>query len=70
MYCQKVCPANKNFIKWIGLEEHFSENETITLLSKPTTDDLSPNTIIKLKKLNLADYLDSLPRNLNFFFNQ
>jgi epoxyqueuosine reductase len=70
MYCQKVCPVNKNFHHWIGNEEHFSEKETITLLNEPTINDLSPNTIEKLTRLNLADYLGSLSRNLGVFFNQ
>lgn len=70
MYCQKVCPVNKNFNHWIGNEEHFSEKETITLLNEPTINDLSPNTQEKLTRLNLADYLDSLSRNLSVFFNQ
>ncbi len=70
MECQKICPANKNFIKWIGIEEHFSEKETNALLNFQKLNDLSPNTLDKLKRLNLADYLGSLSRNLNVFFNK
>jgi epoxyqueuosine reductase len=68
MHCQNVCPANKKFDHFIGIEEYFSEKETVTLLSKPTITDISPNTLEKLKRLNLADYLGSLSRNLKVFF--
>jgi len=68
MYCQKVCPVNTNFSNWFGIEETFSEKETKQLLNHPTKNNLSSTTLEKLTKLNLADYLDSLSRNLNVFF--
>jgi len=68
MHCQKVCPVNTNFSNWFGIEENFSEKETKQLLNHPTKNKLSSTTIEKLAKLNLADYLDSLSRNLNVFF--
>jgi epoxyqueuosine reductase len=70
MYCQKVCPVNRDFLNWFGIEEQFSEQETNVLLKTPSPNDLSRNTMVKLRRLNLADYLDSLSRNLGVFFNQ
>lgn len=70
MFCQKVCPANLKFRNWFGTEECFSEKETIALLSNSVAKDLAPSTIEKLKKLNLADYIGSLSRNLKVFFSQ
>ena len=68
MHCQTVCPANKNLKKKIGIEEYFSEEETKALLNNPKKGDLSNSTLEKLKRLNLADYLSSISRNLEVFF--
>ena len=70
MYCQKICHENQKFRNWFGLGEIFSEKETIALLAKSDVNDLESSTLDKLKRLNLADYIDSLSRNLNVFFSQ
>lgn len=68
MYCQKICPVNRNFINWIGTKEIFFESETRIILGESLREDLSSKTLKKLENLNLADYLDSLSRNLKVFF--
>lgn len=68
MRCQSACPQNKNFIKWIGEEEEFSEQETALLLQDIPKDKLPIATLTKLKHLDLIDYLSCLPRNLGIFF--
>lgn len=68
MHCQKICPVNRNFINWIGIKEIFSESETRTILDESSIENLSSKTLKKLEKLNLADYLDSITRNLKAFF--
>jgi len=68
MHCQRTCPQNKEFIKWIGEKEEFSEEETAMLLKGVTRDKLPDETLGKLERLDLAYYLDRLPRNLGVFF--
>lgn len=66
MHCQRVCPENRKFIEWIGKEEE----ETTLLLEGAPRDRLPAGTLGKLERLSLADYLDSLHRNLSVFFNK
>jgi hypothetical protein len=70
MRCQKACPRNREFIQWIGEEEEFSEKETGLLLQGVSQDKLPAMTLRKLKRLDLVDYLNCLPRNLAVFFNK
>jgi epoxyqueuosine reductase len=70
MRCQNACPENRQFTQWIGEEEKFSEEETSLLLEGVTRDKLPIETLRKLERLSLTDYLDSLPRNLSVFFKQ
>jgi epoxyqueuosine reductase len=70
MYCQRVCPQNKEVIHWTGEEEEFSEEETALLLEGVPHDKLPATTLRKLERLSLVDYLDSLPRNLSIFFKK
>jgi hypothetical protein len=69
MYCQRVCPVNKDFIRWIGEEEEFSEEETLLLQCVPL-EKLPATMLRKLKHLSLVDYLSCLPRNLGVFFGK
>lgn len=64
MDCQKVCPENKSFFDWFEAREEFSEEETDLLLEKVPVDELRPETIRKLERLDLVEYLEILPRNL------
>jgi len=64
MYCQRVCPVNKDFIGWVGEDEEFSEEETALLLQGVPQEKLPATTLRKLKHLSLVDYFNCLPRNL------
>ena len=70
MYCQRACPEDKPFLKWIGEKEEFSQEETKLILKGNLPDHLTEATLQKLKNLDLADSdsLDNLPRNLRVFF--
>jgi epoxyqueuosine reductase len=70
MFCQKVCPENKQFLDWIGVREAFSSEETEFLLRGGLSTDMPKITLEKLERLSLADSdsLDNLPRNLRVFF--
>jgi epoxyqueuosine reductase len=70
MHCQRICPQNKEVIRWTGEEEEFSEGETALLLEGVSRDKLPATTLRKLERLSLLDYLDSLPRNLGIFFKK
>ena len=64
MICQKVCPANKSVIKWIEPGESFTTDETNLILSGVSEEQLPKETRAKLKKLDLMEYYNVLPRNL------
>jgi epoxyqueuosine reductase len=66
--CQKVCPLNREFLRWIGGHEEFSEQETSMLLDRTLIERLPEETLGKLKRLSLDGYLEALPRNLGVFF--
>lgn len=70
MLCQRVCPQNKELVRWIGEEAEFSEEETTLLLQGVSKDELPTTTLRKLEHLGLLDYLNCLPRNLGVFFNK
>lgn len=70
MHCQRVCPENKEFIKWIGEKEEFSEEETALLLQGLSKKRLPALTLRKLERLSLVDYYNCLPRNLRVFFDK
>ena len=64
MLCQRVCPENKDVLQWMGEEEEFSEKETSLILEGEPQEKLPKMTLQKMKRLNLTDYYDRLPRNL------
>ena len=68
LHCQRVCPEDKRFMRWICEKEEFSEKETELILKGARA--LSSTALRKLKNLELADAdsLDNLPRNLSVFF--
>lgn len=63
--CQRVCPLNISFREWIEESEVFSDEETSLILDCVPQDRLPPETVKKLEKLDLIEYLDVLPRNLD-----
>jgi epoxyqueuosine reductase len=70
MHCQKVCPQNKSFLQWIEDKEEFSEEETELLLKGTARDQLPAATVKKLKRLDLFEDIDILPRNLSVFLKR
>jgi epoxyqueuosine reductase len=70
MRCQWSCPVDKPFIGWVGEEEEFSEEETSLLLAGASADNLTKETIKKLKRLDILTDLSILPRNLGVFFRK
>ena len=64
MICQKVCPANKDVVKWIEPGATFDNEETDLVLAGVSKERLAPKTLEKLKRLDLMSYYDVLPRNL------
>ena len=70
MYCQRVCPENKNVINWTGDEEEFYAEESSMILEGTPREKLPTITLQKLQRLSLVDYYDRLHRNLNVFFQK
>jgi epoxyqueuosine reductase len=64
MKCQLVCPVNKPFFKWVEDGEDFDETETRLILSRVPADHLPPETLHKLNRCYMTEYLELLPRNL------
>jgi epoxyqueuosine reductase len=64
MKCQLVCPVNKRLIKWVEEGEDFNETETELILNGVPLDRIPPETVHKLNRGYMVDYLDVLPRNL------
>jgi epoxyqueuosine reductase len=64
MICQKVCPANKNFAKWIETGAAFDAAETDLILNGAPREQLPAETFEKLKKLGMTEYYGVLGRNL------
>jgi epoxyqueuosine reductase len=70
MHCQRVCPQNSKFLEWIEEREEFSQQETALLLEGGSRDRLPVATVGKLKRLDLLEDVDALPRNLSVFFRK
>ena len=64
MICQKVCPANKEVVKWIEAGATFDNQETDLILNSVSEQRLPRETVSKLKKLDMIRYYDVLARNL------
>ena len=70
MYCQRVCPQNRDFIHWIGDEEEFSEEETALILQGVPQEKLPVTTLRKLDHLGLTNYFECLPRNFGVLLSK
>lgn len=70
LHCQRACPEDTKFLRWIVEKAEFSEKETAMLLRGITRDQLPAETVKKLEYLDLMDSLDSLPRNISVFFGE
>jgi len=64
MICQKVCPANKELVKWIEDGAVFNHEETALILDGVSEDHLPHAALEKLKKLGIMEYGHVLGRNL------
>jgi epoxyqueuosine reductase len=64
MICQKVCPANKDVVKWIESAATFDNEETGLILNGVSEGQLPQETFEKLKKQGMMAYYDVLGRNL------
>ncbi|NIO48431.1 MAG: FeS-binding protein [Candidatus Aminicenantes bacterium] len=62
--CQKVCPADKDFLEIIEEGPIFSPLETKFILQAKAKDEMSELTIEKLESLDIVEYIDVLGRNL------
>jgi epoxyqueuosine reductase len=67
MTCQQVCPENKEFLEWVEDGAEFSQEETALLLEGVTPDRLPAPLAEKLRRWDLVDLLDVIPRNLGVF---
>jgi epoxyqueuosine reductase len=63
MRCQLVCPVNKQFVKWVEDGEDFDETETQLILNGVPLDRIPAETVRKLNRCYMMEYLDLLPRN-------
>jgi epoxyqueuosine reductase len=68
LHCQRACPVDREFVRWTGQKEEFSERETALLLKGVGAEEVPEETMSKLKRLSLDEYLEVLPRNLGIFF--
>jgi len=64
MVCQKVCPVDKDFRKWVVDGPTFSDQETDLIMQKGNPDRLPRETVQKLDQLDMLEYLGVLGRNL------
>lgn len=64
MHCQRVCPENRDVLDWVEEGAAFSQEETALLAEGTPLDRLSAETVSKLKKDDLIDLMNILPRNL------
>jgi epoxyqueuosine reductase len=65
MVCQKVCPINKAFRKWVVDGPAFSEEETQSILFEKDENKAMPGVVRKLEALDMIDYRKVLGRNLS-----
>jgi epoxyqueuosine reductase len=70
MYCQRVCPQNKEFLGWVEEGAEFSAEETALLLQGAAFERLPTETVKRLQRFDLIDLLDVIPRNLGAFLDR
>ncbi|MHA2399474.1 MAG: 4Fe-4S double cluster binding domain-containing protein [Promethearchaeota archaeon] len=67
LICQKVCPADKKFLKWVEKGPEFTSEETYLLLTSVELDNLPLKTKEKIKSIGLDEYYEYISRNLGVF---
>jgi len=65
LYCQKICPVDKDFLNRIEEGPTFSHQETASLLQGRPESKMPQVIIAKLEKLGLMEHFDVLGRNLS-----
>ncbi len=70
MICQKVCPANKDVVRWTETAATFDSEETDLILNGVSEERLTRKTLEKLNKLGMMEYYNVLGRNLRFLIEQ
>jgi hypothetical protein len=67
--CQKTCPINKEFTNNIEDSLTFSSVETELILGETPANKLPQETLEKLAKLDITEYLGHLGRNLQMLID-
>ena len=67
LICQKICPADKKYLKWVENGPEFTSEETNLLLTSVEMDNLPLNTQEKIKAIGLDEYYEYISRNLGVF---
>ncbi len=67
LICQKICPADKKYLKWIEKGPEFTSEETNLLLTSVELDNLPLKTKEKIKAIGLDEYYEYISRNLGVF---
>ena len=70
MICQKVCPANKDVVRWTETAATFDSEDTDLILNGVSEERLTRKTLEKLNKLGMMEYYNVLGRNLRFLIDQ
>ena len=68
--CQDVCPVNKTNLENVNDSFEFSEEETLLLLNGKPFELFPEELRNKVEKLNMLEYLGTLPRNLKVLINK
>jgi epoxyqueuosine reductase len=64
MSCQTTCPENRDVLDHIREGESFSSEETDLLIRGVALEQMPAETAEKLRREDLADLLELIPRNL------
>jgi epoxyqueuosine reductase len=67
LICQKVCPADKKYLKWVEKGPVFTTEETKLLLAVMDLEQLPQETKDKVEKSGLVEYYEYISRNLGVF---
>jgi epoxyqueuosine reductase len=70
MRCQTVCPENRAVAEWFEDRAEFSEEETDLLIRGVPVDRLPPETVAKMKSLEINEDHRLLCRNLSMIIGQ
>jgi epoxyqueuosine reductase len=70
MKCQLICPVNRSFLQMRETGEVFSEEETENILKGMPLNELREDTVNRLKRLNMDEYYELIPRNLLLLFGK